>query len=254
MLSIRPLRIAAGTTIALLALAAPMHGARAQALPSASALLAKHDAAVGGRAAMDKHTSVHETVTASVGAGTVVGTVEVFHAKPNLYLQKTTLPNGVLVSGFDGKTAWSVVPGQGAQLADSATTAGLKEQADFFGDYYDASRVKSAETIEVADFEGQRCYKVKIVHKDNSETTMFLDSATGLRAGQMQTMPMNGQQMQVTLTMSDYKDYGGIKLPTKRVQKLPMGEVTLQIQAVEFDNVDPSTFALPDAVKALVKP
>jgi outer membrane lipoprotein-sorting protein len=253
MVVIRPLRTACAT-IALLALAAPAHDARAQALPAASALLAKHDAAVGGRAAMDKHTSVHETVTASVGAGTVVGTVDVYHAKPNLYLQKTTLPNGEILSGFDGKTGWSVVPGQGAQLADSAAVSTLKEQADFFGDYYDPARVKSAETLEITDFNGQRCYKVKIVHKDNSETTMYLDSATGLRAGQMQTMPMNGQPMEVTLTMSDYKDYGGVKLPTKRVQKLPMGEITLQIQSVEFDKVDPSTFALPDAVKALIKP
>ena len=254
MFSIRPLRAAARAMIALIVLAAPAHGARAQALPSASVLLAKHDAAVGGRAAMAKHTSVHETVTASVGAGNVIGTVEVFHAKPDLYLQKTILPNGELLSGFDGKTAWSIVPGQGAQLADSAATAGLKEQADFFGDYYDPARVKSAQTVEVTDFEGQRCYKVNIVHKDNSETTMYLDSASGLRAGQMQSMAMGGQQMQVTLTMSDYKDYGGVKLPTKRVQKLPMGEITLQIQSVEFDKVDPSVFALPDAVKALAKP
>ena len=254
MLSIRPLRTAARATIALIALAAPMQGASAQALPSASVLLAKHDAAVGGRAAMAKHTSMHETVTASVGAGNVIGTVDVYHAKPNLYLQKTTLPNGELLSGFDGKTAWSIVPGQGPQLADSAATVTVKEQADFFGDYYDPARVKSAETVEITDFEGQRCYKVKIIHKDNSETTMYLDSATGLRAGQVQTTPMNGQPMEVTLTMSDYKDYGGVKLPTKRVQKLPMGEITLQIQSVEFDNVDPSTFALPDAVKALIKP
>jgi len=254
MLSIRTIRSAAGATIAIIALAAPVHGALAQALPSAKSLLEKHDAAVGGRAAMDKHTSMHETVTATVGMANMVGTIEIYHAKPDLYLQKTIFPGGEALSGFDGKTAWSVVPGQGAQLSDSGATATVKDQANFFGDYYDPSRLKSAETVEVADFEGQRCYKVKIVHKDASETVVYLDSATGLRAGQVQTAPMNGQQIEVTLVMSDYKDYGGVKLPTKRVQKLPMGEVVLQIQSVEFDKVDPSTFALPDAVKALVKP
>ena len=54
--------------------------------------------------------------------------------------------------------------------------------------------------------------------------------------------------------MSDYKDFGGVKMPTKRVQKLPMGDVEMDITAVEFDKVDPSIYALPDAVKALVKP
>jgi hypothetical protein len=54
--------------------------------------------------------------------------------------------------------------------------------------------------------------------------------------------------------MSDYKEFGGVKMPTKRVTRLPMYEVVLTITAVEFDMVDPAVYALPDAVKALVKP
>jgi hypothetical protein len=254
MLSIRTIRAAASATIAIIAIAAPVHGARAQALPSAKSLLEKHDAAVGGRAAMDKHSSMHEVVTATIAAANMSGSMETYHSKPNLYLLKTSFAGGEVLSGFDGKTAWAIAPGQPPQVLDSATTATLKDQADFFGDYYDPSRVKSAETVEVTDFEGQRCYKVKIVHKDNSEVMVYLDSATGLRAGQTQTAKMGGQEMQSTVVMSDYKDYGGVKLPAKRVQRLPMGEIVMQVQSVEFDKVEPSTFALPDAVKALVKP
>src|SRR6185312_14926779 len=108
--------------------------------------------------------------------------------------------------------------------------------------------------VELTDFEGQRCYKVKIVHKDDSETMVYLDSATGLRAGQSLMQKMNGQEVPITLVMSDYKDFGGVKLPMKRVQKLPGADIVLDVQSVEFDKVDPSTFALPDAVKALIKP
>jgi zinc protease len=252
--SIRPLRTAARATIAIIALAAPLHGARAQALPTASSLLQKHDAAVGGRAAMDKHSSMHESASLSIAVANMTGTIETFHAKPNLFLQKTSFPGGEQMAGFNGKVAWAIVPGQGPQLLDSIATAALKDQYDFFGDYYDPSRVQSAETVEVTDFAGQRCYKVKIVHKDNSEATVYLDSATGLRAGQEQTAKMGGQELQTTVVMSDYKDFDGVKLPTKRVQKLPMAEIVMQVQSVEFDKVDPSTFALPDAVKALIKP
>jgi outer membrane lipoprotein-sorting protein len=253
MLSLRPHRAAARVTIALIALAALPHGARAQALPTAISLLQKHDAAVGGRAAMDKHTSMHESATASIAVANMNGTIETFHAKPNLFLQKTTLPQGEIVSGFDGKTAWATAP-QGAQVLDSTATAALRDQANFFGEYYDPSRIKSAETIEITDFEGQRCYKVKIVHKDDTEAMVYLDSATGLRAGQSQTQKMNGQEVPMTLVMSDYKEFGGVKLPMKRIQKLPGADVVMQVQSVEFDKVDPTTFALPDAVKALVKP
>jgi hypothetical protein len=252
--SIRTLRAAACATIAFIALATPVRGARAQALPSAKSLLEKHDAAVGGRAAMAKHSSMHETISATIAAAGITGTMEAFHSKPDLYLLRTSFAGGEVQSGFDGKTAWSIVPGQGAILLDSTTTTALKGQADFFGDYYDPTRIKSAETVEVTDFEGQRCYKVKIVHKDDSEVMVYFDSASGLRAGQTQTAKMNGQEIPSTMIMTDYKDFGGVKMPAKRVQRLPMGEVVMHVTAVEFDNVDASTFALPDAVKALVKP
>jgi hypothetical protein len=251
---IRKIRVAASATIAAMALAVPAHFTHAQALPTAKSLLEKHDAAVGGRAAMDRHTSMHETVALMIAAMNVSGTMETYHTKPNLYLMKQNFAGGEVLTGFDGKTAWVIAPGQGAQVLDSATTAQLKGQADFFGDYYDPARIKSAETLEVTDFEGQRCYKVKIVHKDDSEALVYLDSATGLRAGQTQSAKMMGQEMQSTMTMSGYKDFGGVKMPTKRVQKLPMAEVMMDITAVEFDKVDASTFALPDAVKTLVKP
>jgi hypothetical protein len=239
MRSIRTSSVAACATIAIIALAAPLMGAQAQALPTAKSLLEKHDAAVGGRAAMDKHTSMHETVALMIAAANMSGTMETFHSKPNLYLSKQTFAGGEVLSGFDGKTAWAIAPGQGAQVLDSATTYELKGQADFFGDYYDPSRIKSAETVEI---------------KDDTESMIYLDSATGLRAGQTETAKMMGQEMPRTLVMTGYKDFGGVKMPTKRVMKLPMGDVVMDITAVEFDKVDASTFALPDAVKALVKP
>jgi len=251
--SIRPLRTAARMAIALTAIAVPLRGVRAQALPSATSLLQKHDAAVGGRAAMEKHSSVHEVIAASIAAANLTGSIESFHAKPNLYLLKTTFAGTEALTGFDGKTAWAVAPAQGAQLLDSAAAASLKDQADFFGDYYDPARIKSAETVEITDFEGQRCYKVKIVHKDDTETLVYLDSATGLRVGQSESAKMMGQEIQRTLLMSDYKDFGGVKMPTKRVMRLPMGEVDMDITSVEFDAVNADTYALPDAIKALVK-
>ncbi len=254
MRSTRTFRVAACATIAIIALAAPVQQARAQALPSAKSLLEKHDAAVGGRAAMEKHSSMHESVALSIAAMNVSGTMETYHAKPNLYLLKQSFAGGEVLTGYDGKTAWIIAPGQGAQVLDSTTAAALKGQADFLGAYYDPARIKSAETVEITDFEGQRCYQVKIVHKDDTEAMIYFDSASGLRAGQSQSAKMMGQDMQSTMVMSDYKDFGGIKMPTKRIQRLPMAEVVMNITSVEFDKVDPSTFALPDAVKALVKP
>jgi outer membrane lipoprotein-sorting protein len=239
--------------IAVIVLAMPAHSAGAQALPSAKALIEKHDAAVGGRAAMDKHTSVHETVAIAIAAANLTGTIDVYHSKPDLFLTKTSLPQGEVIGGYDGKIAWSLTP-QGAQLLDSASAAPVRGQADFFGDYYNPARTRTAETIDISDFEGRRCYKVKIVHTDNTESMIYFDSATGLRAGQSDVAKAMGQDVQTMQLMSDYKDFGGVKMPTRRVTRLPMYEVVLTVTLVEFDKVDPAVYALPDAVKALIKP
>jgi hypothetical protein len=255
MFSMRSHRVATLVSLAAFALTAATQPLHAQgALPSAMSLLEKHDAAVGGRAALDKHSSIHATVALTIAAANLTGTMDEYHAKPNLYFTKQVFVGQEVSSGFDGKVAWGIAPGQGPMLLDSATTAGIKVQSDFFADYYDPSKVKSAETIGVETFEGQRCYKVKLVHHDNSEKIIYLDSATGLRAGQSETTTVNGQSMARTIVMSDYKDFGGVKVPMKRVIRLPMAEVVGQITSMEFDTVDPSTFALPDAVKALIKP
>jgi hypothetical protein len=227
----------------------------AQSLPTAKSLMERHDAAVGGRAAMDKHTSMHLVVAISVAAANMTGSAETWQQKPNLYFSKQTIAGGESTAGFDGKTAWAMDARQGgAQILDSTAAAAMKGQADFFGDYYDPSKVKSAETQEITDFDGKRCYKVKVVHKNDTEATIYFDSATGLRAGQSEVSKVMGQDIARTMIMSDYKDFGGVKMPTKRVQKLPMVDIVLEITNVEFDNVDKSVFALPDAVKALVKP
>jgi hypothetical protein len=254
---IRPVRVAACATIAIIALAAPSL-VRAQALPSAKSLLEKHDAAVGGRAALDKHSSVHVTATLSIPAANVSGVQEEFRAKPNLFLSKQTFAGNEILSGYDGKTAWSITPaaapGGGPKILDSAATAEVKAQAGYFSDYYDPAKIKSAETVELTDFQGQRCYEVKIVHKDDTELMIFFDSATGLRAGQSESSKVNGQEIPRTVVLTDYKDFGGVKMPTKRIFKLPMADVIGDVTSVEFDKLTPETFALPDAIKALVKP
>jgi hypothetical protein len=250
---IRNFRVATFATTALIAAIASSQ-AQAQTLPSAKSLLERHDAAVGGRAAMDKHSSMHVTVTLSIAAANISGTMEEYHSKPNLFFAKQTFAGAEILSGFDGKTAWSTNPQTGPQVLDSAATVDLKNQADFFGDFYDPNKVKSAETVEITDFEGMRCYKVKIVHKDNTEAMVYLDSASGFRVGQTESAKMMGQEMQRTLVMGDYKDFGGVKIPVKRTIKLPMAEIVGEITAVEFDKVDASTFTLPADVKALVKP
>lgn len=229
----------------------------AQGLPDGKALVAKHIAAVGGREAMEKHTSIHQSGTFSMAAMGIDGPVHIYRAKPNFYLQQITLGSfGEMSSGYDGTTAWAVNPMQGASVLTGEMATQSKQAADFFSDFPDIAKYKTIETVAVEDFEGKKCYKVKLVKaEDNSEAMQFFDVETGLAAGMMRSIenPQMGK-VEVTVVMADYKDQGGVKMPSKIIQKTPQGDVVLTFTTVEFDKVDAKTFALPDAVKSMVKP
>jgi zinc protease len=255
----RPLRISAVAmlaTIAIISFAVAPHSARAQALPTAKELMDKNDAAIGGRAALDKHSSYHQVGTMSIAAmGNMEGQIELFKMKPARYLQKIVLgPGAEVTQGYDGKTAWAILPGQGPTVLDSATAETFKSLADFHANFHDMARYKSAENAGIVDFEGKKCYRVKIVRVTGGEGSEFYDIETGLIAGiqAQQDTPMG--KIDQTSAFSEYKEFGGLKFPTKIQQKNSQFDATITFTAIEFDKVDPAVFELPEAVKAKLKP
>lgn len=245
-------------TLSALALASllPVVGS-AQALPDGKALIAKHVAAIGGRDALDKHTSLHQTGTFSMPAMGIEGPVHIYRAKPSLFLSQITLGSfGEMAQGYDGTTAWAIQPMQGAAVMTGDQAAQFKQQADFFADFPDVAKYSSIETVGLEDFEGRKCYKVKLVKADGSgEAMQYFDAETGLSAGMVRSIenPQMGK-IEITVVLSDYKDQGGLQMPSKTIQKTPQGDVVLTFTGYEWDKVEPKVFELPDAVKAMVKP
>lgn len=243
-------------TLSALALAAalPMV-ASSQALPDGKALLAKHVAAIGGREAMDKHSSLHMTGTFSLAAMGIEGPVNVYRAKPNKFVQTIVIGTfGESSQGYDGTTAWANQPGAGYMVLSGEMANEAKSQADFFADFPELGKYTTVETMALEDFEGRKCYKVKLVKAAGGETIQYFDAETGLAAGAIRTAETQMGKMDVTIILSDYAVQGGVKMPAKVIQKTPQGDISLVFTSYEWDKVDPAVFNLPDGVKALVKP
>src|SRR5688500_15876101 len=92
---------------AVLAVRAPGVTAQ-QALPSAESLAARYIKAIGGREAIQRHTSTRVVGTVAVPASGITGTFEAFAAKPDKMFLKITLGGmGESLEGFDGRVAWT---------------------------------------------------------------------------------------------------------------------------------------------------
>jgi hypothetical protein len=225
------------------------------ALPSPEALAARHDSLVGGRSALEGHRSMRLTGNLAVTAMGLEAPLEILKVKPNRYLFRAQLgPMGELLSGFDGEHAWAIQPGMGPTLVTGAEGKLIADQADFFADLHDLSRFDKVETLDQATFEGRSCYRVRMTRPTGEVLTEYFDAETGLSAGISASVTGPMGAMELVSVFSEYRSFGGVKRPTKTIQRNPQFETLLTISAIEFDGVAEEAVAMPAAVRALIPP
>jgi len=224
------------------------------ALPDARDIINKHIKAVGGRDAILARKSMHGTGTLSVPASGMSGTVEVFGAAPNLQTIKISMTGvGEITEGFDGRHGWSVNPMTGPTLKVGKELDQAKLDADFYADLRDPKTYPTVKTLEKVTFDGRPCYKVSLTRVDGSEDIDYYDVATGLRAGSENTRETPMGVISQTSVETNYKKFGKLLQPTQMSMKAMGVEQQITLNTLEFDNVDPTVFEPPAAIKALIK-
>ena len=247
------LPLAAVFAIAPLAARGPFDQA-ATPLPSARTIIDRHLKEIGGREAVLAQTSTHATGTVALPAAGLSGKLEAFHAKPNKFLQRMTLPGiGDIEEGFDGATGWSISPLTGPTILDGRQLEQRKFDADFFEDLKSSDRYESMTTVEKTTFEGRPVYKIQLVRKGGGDDIEFYDVETGLKAGAISTRDSPMGPMQGTTAWSEYRKFGTLLQPVKTKVSVMSTEMIMAITSVEYGKVDPLVFAVPAQIKALVK-
>lgn len=233
--------------------AAPSQAADA-ALPSAQSIVDRHIQASGGREALAKRQSMRVVGTMSIPANGMTGTLEVFSARPNKQLIKSSIAGiGEVMEGFDGTHAWSINPMMGPMLL---TGDELKQRAldsDFDASLNLGSRYSAMKTLEKTTFDGRECHKLSMTRKEGGEDIHYYDVATGLSAGSTTSRKSPMGVITVTTTLQDYKKFGDTLQPTVMKQSMQGVEIINTFTTIEFDKVDPAVFELPAQIKALIK-
>jgi len=226
----------------------------AESLPSARRIIDRYIEAIGGRAAIQAQSSSHTTGTLELPSAGMKGTVDVYAAKPNKSLFKMTLAGlGDMQEGFDGTTGWSMSAMTGPTVLQGKELEQKRFDSDFFAELHGDDRYESLTTVEKAPFEGRACYKVRLVRKGGGEDFEFFDVETGLKAGSIATHDTAMGTITGTTIETDYKRFGKLMQATT-IKQTAMGlQQVITITSVEYDNVDPSVFELPAAIKAIVK-
>lgn len=243
--ALRSLRTAA----VLLALPAAS-SLQAQA-PTAQALFDKHMTATGGRAAWAAVNSI--IMRGGMEVMGMSATFEGVQARPNRNRVRIVLPMGDVDTGFDGTTGWQVQPGQGASLLSGAPLDAVKQQARWDALTYEPGAFKAAVVDSQVDFEGTKAWQVTITLPNDQKVQHFFDATTGLKLAERAKSVTPMGEVEATNISADYRSVGALKMPFKMITRMPMGEFTVQLTAIELDKADAKSFELPAEVAALRK-
>jgi hypothetical protein len=113
---------------------------------------------------------------------------------------------------------WSYMPFQGQTKAEPATAEMVKlgaDQLDVQGPLIDyKTKGHSIELLGKEDVDGTECHKLKITYKSGKVDTYFIDPTSFLLVKSISKQSVNGQEMELTTTFSNYqKTPEGILIP-----------------------------------------
>ncbi|MGH9314903.1 MAG: hypothetical protein ACRD09_13300 [Vicinamibacterales bacterium] len=227
---------------------------RAPALPAASEVIARYVRAIGGRDAVLRHASLRAVGSFSMPAQGITGTVERVAARPDRFLEKVSMPGvGEMQLGYDGSVGWMVTAVTGPMVLTGKQLEQLRQDAEFDASLHDPAGYRTLETVDRVEFEGRPAYKLRALRTNGDEDFEFYDVDTGLLIGSIVTRESPLGTMKATNVMGDYRAFGGLQIPTRQIQRVMGMEQVVTITSVEFGGVDPSTFAPPASIRALVK-
>jgi hypothetical protein len=247
-----PSRLRRGA-FAVVLLAAGAAGAAAQDLPAADAVLARYQQAVGGADVLAAHSSMHSRGELSMPAQGLTADFEAFSARPNRSAMRVSIAGfGEIRSGFNGDVAWSLNPMEGPRVMEGKEKAQAAEESIFDSSLRLPSLIVGAETVERTKLAGRDCLKVRISWKSGRETHDCYSEETGLLVGAIATQESNMGVLESVTLYDNYREFGGVQMPTRVTVQVMGMEQIISIREVTFDSVDEAAFTPPAEIRALV--
>lgn len=218
------------------------HAQQAGELPSVDQIIEKYVAASGGKAAVEKHSSRVSKGSVEVATFGVTGTMELYAKAPNKQFSRSEFEGyGQVLQGFDGKVAWSKTPDAGLREISGAELERVKSSADFHAVTHLKDRYTKMSVAGQGKAGDRPAY---IVDAESASGTdkLYFDTETGLLA----RSESRNAEGPVTISLQDYKEVEGVKLPHTIRQETEQLSLVIKLAQVQHDvAVDDAIFAKP---------
>jgi photosynthetic reaction center cytochrome c subunit len=222
------------------------HAAESESLPAASAdpIIEKYLAAVGGAEALQKISSRVEKGSAIMGGHPLP--IEIFALAPDKRMSVTHLPEGEIITAYDGRAGWLGNPGRPARPMGAAESeaAGLDADLSFAAHIKQIfPELKVGPDVKIGD---HRVTVVRGLREGKPPVKLYFDPQSGLlvRMVRYYESPLGLNPTQIDY--ADYRDAGGVNIPFRWTIARPSGKFTIQIEQAEQNvPIDPAKFQAP---------
>lgn len=221
----------------------------AEKLPSAAQVLERYVEVTGGRESPLKHKSMTIRGRYQVPARKLdLETVAYMNGGKSVW--KFILPNGKeFIFGHDGQRAWDLDPNGKLTFRQGDAVKSVVRDADMYYHLPVMNYFRPMQVVGVKEFNGRLCYHLKGVNNWGRVNEHICDKESGLLVGYAFDTMWRGGKGEATVTFEDYKDFGGVMIPTKTASR-EGDDVTISLTTtVTFNDLNIAVLATPAASK-----
>lgn len=227
----------------------------AKKLPPAEKIIAQYIEATGGEAAHRKITSHKITAKMEFPSQGIKGQISAYSKAPAYTRAMVTMPGlGRSMEGSDGKIAWEMDNVSGARVLEGDALEFRLRLSRFYAELEWKQQYKSAKTVDEVEVDGKKCYKIELTPKSGDPVYHYYDKDSHLRVRADMTFVLPQGKLPVETYLSEYKEFGGIKVATKNIRKIMGQEQVVEILSYETNvEIPEGTFDTPEPVKEAIK-
>ncbi len=191
---------------------------------------------IKARGGMEKLQSVNDMVTRmSVSAGPQKLGGVVYQKKDQKFKLELSMQGQVFQTQILNGDVGAVSMMGNTQKLEGKQLESLRDQAKIFNelDYLNGKYTLEVKAMEKVN--GSDAYKVIVTSPDGKKETEYYDVKSGLKVKSIGSMETPQGAITQTAELSEYKEFGGIKFPTKTIQSVGPQVMNMTLESVEIN-------------------
>ena len=212
--------------------------------PTVDQILDKYAEALGGKANLAK-IKTRRIKASRIEPNGTIEPEEIWQKLPNKLLVATTYSGAVVTETFDGTNAWKRANKDFIPLKADETEQ-IRRNAELFNFANLKEVYAKLEFASVDRIDGREVYQLRAATKSGGRERLYFDRETGLLSRRTASVPTVLGNFVYQIDYTDYKDFGGVKLPAATRFAVPNISWTQKILEVKNNApIDDAQFNLP---------